>query len=65
VVLGFGCIVFPLLIWILKRSDDPFIDHQAKEALNFQITMFIFFSYFSSTMLYYNWRFFAVSFTSN
>ena len=42
VVLGFGCIVFPLLIWILKRSDDPFIDHQAKEALNFQITMFIF-----------------------
>ena len=37
-----GCIVFPLLIWIFKRSESIlFIDHQAKEALNFQITMFI------------------------
>ena len=42
VVLGVGCVLFPLLIWIFKRSDDPFIDHQAKEALNFQITMLIF-----------------------
>ena len=38
---GIGFILGPLIVWILKRDDDPFIDDQGKEALNFQITMFI------------------------
>lgn len=38
---GVGFVLGPLLVWLLKREDHPFIDEQGKEALNFQITMFI------------------------
>ena len=38
---GIGFIVGPLLVWLFKKDDDPFIDEQGKEAMNFQITMFI------------------------
>ena len=31
----------PLILWLVKKDDDPFIDHQGKEALNFQITVAI------------------------
>ena len=30
-----------LLVWILKKDDSPYLADQAKEALNFQITMLI------------------------
>lgn len=30
-----------LIIWLIKKDEDPFIDDQAKEALNFQITVLI------------------------
>lgn len=42
-----GCIVptlnlaAPLIIWLLKREEDPFIDDQGREAVNFQITIFL------------------------
>lgn len=36
---GIGFILAPLVIWVLKRDDDPFLDEQGKEAVNFQITM--------------------------
>lgn len=29
----------PLLIWLLKKDQSPYIDSQGKEALNFQITI--------------------------
>ena len=29
----------PLIVWLLKRNDHPFIDEQGKESLNFQISM--------------------------
>jgi uncharacterized Tic20 family protein len=35
-------IIAPLVIWLIKREDDPFIDENGKEAVNFQITMSIF-----------------------
>ena len=38
---GFGFILGPLIVWLAKREDHPFIDDQGKEALNFQITMFL------------------------
>lgn len=38
---GIGFILGPLIVWLLKREDDPFIDEQGKESLNFQITMFV------------------------
>jgi uncharacterized Tic20 family protein len=37
----FTCFVGPLIIWMLKKEEDPFIDNQGKEALNFQITVAI------------------------
>ena len=37
---GFGFILGPLIVWLAKREDHPFVDDQGKEALNFQITMF-------------------------
>ncbi len=33
--------VGPLIIWLIKKDQDPFVDDQGKEALNFQITMVI------------------------
>jgi len=38
IVLGF---IGPLIIWLIKKDEHPFIDDQGKEALNFQITMLI------------------------
>ncbi len=29
----------PLIIWCLKKDEQPFVNDQGKEALNFQITM--------------------------
>ena len=31
--------IAPLVIWLIKKEEDPFIDSQGKEALNFQITV--------------------------
>lgn len=36
-----GNIIGPLVVWLAKRDQSPFIDQQGKEALNFQITMTI------------------------
>ncbi|UCD37054.1 MAG: DUF4870 domain-containing protein [Fidelibacterota bacterium] len=38
---GLGFLIGPLVVWLFKKEDDPFIDDQGKEAVNFQITMFI------------------------
>jgi len=37
-----GNIIGPLVIWLIKKNDDPFFDEQGKEALNFQISMTIY-----------------------
>jgi uncharacterized protein len=29
----------PLILWLIKKDDDKFVDSQGKEALNFQITV--------------------------
>jgi len=39
---AFGCVVGPLVVWLIKKDEFPFVDEQGKEALNFQITMFIY-----------------------
>lgn len=33
--------VGPLVVWLVKREDHPFIDHHAKEALNFNLTILV------------------------
>ncbi len=37
----FTSFVGPLIVWLLKKEEDPFIDDQGKEAVNFQITVAI------------------------
>lgn len=39
----FGHIVGPLLIWLIKKEEIPFVDEQGKESLNFEISMSIYF----------------------
>ncbi len=41
-VIPFGNIVGPLIIWLVKRDEMSFVDDQAKEALNFNISMTIY-----------------------
>ena len=32
----------PLVIWVVKKDDSPFIDQHGKEALNFQLSILIY-----------------------
>ncbi len=41
-LVGFGNIVGPLVVWLIKRDEHPFIDQQGKESLNFQISITIY-----------------------
>jgi len=38
----FGNILGPLVIWLMKKDEMPFVDDQGKEALNFQISLTIY-----------------------
>ena len=38
-----GNIVAPLVVWQIKKDDYPFVDEQGKEAVNFQISISIYF----------------------
>ena len=37
----FTSFIGPLIIWLIKKESDKFVDAQGKEALNFQITLII------------------------
>ena len=37
-----GNILGPLVIWLMKKEEDPFVDECGKESLNFQISMTIY-----------------------
>ena len=39
----FGSILGPLVIWLIKRAEIPFVDQCGKEAVNFQISIGIYF----------------------
>ena len=38
----FGNVVGPLIVWLIKKDEMPFVDDQGKEAINFHISMFIY-----------------------
>lgn len=40
-MIPFANLLAPLILWLMKREEMPFVDDQGKEALNFQITMTI------------------------
>lgn len=39
-LIGLGFIA-PLVIWLIKRDEDAFVEYWAREALNFQLTLLI------------------------
>jgi uncharacterized Tic20 family protein len=41
-IFPFGNILAPLIIWLIKKEEMPFIENQGKEVLNFQISMTIY-----------------------
>ncbi|NIM90730.1 MAG: DUF4870 domain-containing protein [Candidatus Aminicenantes bacterium] len=38
-IVPFGHIIGPLVIWLIKKDESPFVDDQGKESINFQISM--------------------------
>jgi len=47
-----GCFIGPLVIWLMKKDTMPFVGDQAREALNFNITVaIIFFALFVLTLV--------------
>lgn len=41
ILIPFGNIFGPLIVWLMKRAEMPAVDVQGKESLNFQITVTI------------------------
>ena len=41
-IIPFGNIIAPLVIWLIKKDESPFVDDQGKESLNFQISITIY-----------------------
>ena len=41
-VIPLGNIIGPLVIWLMKKDEFPFVDDQGKESLNFQISLIIY-----------------------
>ncbi|MFP3725864.1 DUF4870 domain-containing protein [Priestia filamentosa] len=39
---GIGFILGPLLVWLFKRHSSEFVNHHAKESLNFHISIMIY-----------------------
>ena len=39
-IVPFGNVLVPLVIWLVQKDKMAFVDDQGKEALNFQITVF-------------------------
>lgn len=41
-VIPFGNIIAPLVVWLVKKDESQFVADQAKESLNFQISLMIY-----------------------
>ena len=41
IIIPFGNVIGPLIIWLIKKDEYPFVDKQGKESLNFQIIVTI------------------------
>ena len=41
-IVPFGNIIGPLVVWLMKKNQYPFVDDQGKQSLNFQISFTIY-----------------------
>ncbi len=39
--LGFGWLIFPLVVWLLTSKSKPFVSHHAKQSFFWQLLLFI------------------------
>lgn len=42
-VIPFGGLIGPLVLWLVNRDRHPFVNDQGKEAVNFRLTMYLFY----------------------
>ena len=47
----FGNVIGPLIVWLVKKDELPFVNDQGKESLNFQISMTIYMLVAGASML--------------
>jgi len=40
-IIPFGTVLGPLVFWQVKKADNPFVDEQGKESLNFQLNALV------------------------
>ena len=40
-LLPLGLVLGPLLVWMLKKNDNPYFDVEGKKAVNFQLTILV------------------------
>jgi len=38
----FGNFIFPAVIWSMKKNDSKFVDYNGKQAINFQLSLFLY-----------------------
>ncbi len=38
---GVTCVLGPLIIWLIKKDESPFVNDQGKEAVNFQLSVLL------------------------
>ena len=41
-LVGFGHVVVPLVLWLIKREQMPFVNQEGKEAVNFQLSITVY-----------------------
>lgn len=41
-IIPLGNVIGPLIVWLIKKEEGPFVDQHGKEALNFNISMTIY-----------------------
>ena len=50
-VIPSGHVIGPLVVWLMKKDQFPFVDDQGKESLNFQISVTIYLAAALATLL--------------
>jgi uncharacterized Tic20 family protein len=41
-IIPFGNYIFPIILWTSKKEESEFVDHNGKQALNFQLSILIY-----------------------
>ncbi len=41
-IFPFGNFIFPLILWVTNKNESEFIDHNGKQAINFQISILLY-----------------------